>query len=271
MSEFEIHNRAKQELEEIINDLFFDKIDFKLDEKVKALSTKIDEKSNGITKNIGDVIQASKSSKELVEELKDESERRDVELIKKVEENSESLKAINVYISKNNEEVVSIHNKLSEIQDKNLGDILKSAIRIIENQKFNSENLLLRLDGIIVLQGESLEKIKLDNSENLKLVETILTELRSSILAIINENDQNQNNNLHDLDKSISDFIFLGKQNNENLVDKLDEKFQSIEEVKIANNETLKSVLNKNNSLFISVLIINVLIMALLLLNYFFK
>jgi hypothetical protein len=283
MSQFDINNNAKQELEAIINDLFFDKIDSKLNEKVQTISNRIDEKSRGINSKIEGVSTSFQKSMENVEEFMCESKNRDGELLKKVEENSESFKAIDLHIIKNNEEVASIQNKLSQIQDENLAEILTSAIRIINDQKLNSESLLLKLDDIVFTQGENIDKITFDNVGNRKIFENIITELEFNIVGFINENEKNQNNNLHILDKSISNFLNLEKENNENLIEKLDSKFNTIEELKLYvmedidnkieilkndNEKTLKLVLWKSNTLFISVLIINLFIIVLMVLYY---
>lgn len=178
MSQTDINNNAKQELQDIINDLFISNLESKLDEKNKFLVEMIDKKSKGITSNINTVSDHLKL-------FNTNCEERDEELLKKVEDNSESSKATNEHILKNNEEIASIQNKLTEIQNKSLADILTSAIRIIDDQKLNSENLLSKLDGIIISQRESIEKNKFDNVTNQNNFKILLNKINIAFISLL--------------------------------------------------------------------------------------
>jgi len=287
MSQIEINNNAKEELEAIISDLFINKIDAKLNEKISTLSVKIDDKSIDITKKIGDVsMNINKKIEDDIEakleDLKSESE----DLLKITGENNNTLNVlhsnIDEYSVKNNEGIESIQIKLSEIQNEYLADILSNALKIIENQKTDSEDFLLKLDSVIKLQTENIIS---DSSDNRELVKKTQADLQSNIVTLFNENGLNQKKNIQDLAIRISDFVDLENENNLNLHKQLDTKFQTAEQLNSAltrdfdeklkslktdNEKQFSQVINKNNTGFKVLIISNILILVLLLLNYFF-
>ena len=266
MSQSEINKEAKEELKAIIDELFIPKIDSKLSERVNMLSEKIEEKSYKISKSI------ENNKRGIVQKIEDDIEPNLEDLISESKDQNDELLKVN-------KGVESIQVKLSEIQNENLAEILSNVVKIIKKQKADSENLLLKVDSALKLQAENIIS---DNSGNRELVKKRLAELQSDVVALINDSGSNQKKNIQDLDKNISVFVDLEKENNLNLHKQLDIKFQSVEQLNSvlvkdfdekltslkAESETQFSKLsNKNNTVFKSLLITNIVIIVILILT----
>ena len=73
MNQVEIQDETKKELEDIINELFFAKIDSKLNEMVGELSTEIYDRSNRITSKIDTVSRSIDENKvEIIEKIEED-------------------------------------------------------------------------------------------------------------------------------------------------------------------------------------------------------
>lgn len=276
MRQLDIHENAKQELEDIINDLFIAKVDWKINEKISELSTKIEDRSNGMSSKIDTVSRSIIAIKEEItdiiegdigdrlEGLKAESETQNRELRRTTSENFELLQ-----------------NKLSEIQNKDLAEILSKAIIVLENQKKYSEDFVLELDGAIKSHTQNIVS---NHSENRELLEKSQFALQSEVLDLINGNGSNQKKDLQILGRSISDFVELENQNKSNLQKQLELEFQKLERLKsdlirdfeektellkIENEKQVSEVVRKSSKGFISLLILNLLILGFLLLKHF--
>ena len=262
-----INSEAIEELEVIIDEIFVAKIDSKIDEKLNALSAENVKNSRGINASIRDVSTAFRKNADDIEEI--------IDGIKSASDTQYELKKIT------KEGFESIQNKLSEVQDEFLPEILSNATNILDNQKKHSEEFLIKLEGAIVSHTEN---ILANNLENRELFKRSQSELQSDISHIINDNGNNQTKNIRDLGESISDFVELENQNKLNLRKQLESEFQKLERqnsvlirdideklknLKVENEKQASEVINKSNFKFTGLLVINVLILILLLLNQF--
>jgi hypothetical protein len=276
MNQVAIQDETKKELEDIINELFFVKIEAKLNEMVGELSTEIYDRSNRITSKIDTVSRSIDGIKgEIIEKIEEDVEDK-LEGIKFESENhNRELKKIA------SDGFDSIQIRLSEIENENLADILSKAVNILENQKNYSEDFLLKLEGAIKSHTENILSNNLENRESFQKSQV---ELQSDIVALINDNGRNQKIKIQDLSKSISDFVELENQNKLNHQKQLEFEFQKVERrnsvlikgfeeklelLKIENEKQVSEVARKSNLGFLSLLVINVLILIFLLLNHF--
>lgn len=277
MNQVEIQDETKNELEDIINELFFVKIEAKLNEMVGELSTEIYDRSNRITSKIDTLSRSIDGIKgEIIEKIEEDVEDK-LEGIKSESENhNRELKKMA------SDGFDSIQIRLSEIKNENLAEILSKAVNILENQKNYSEDFLLKLEGAIKSHTENILSNNLENRESFQKSQV---ELQSDIVALINDNGRNQKIKIQDLGKSISDFVELENQNKSNHQKQLEFEFQKVERLnsvltrdfdeklkslKTDNEKQFSQVIYKNNTGFKVLIICNILILVLLLLNYFF-
>ena len=277
MNQVEIQDETKKELEDIIHELFFAKIDSKLNEMVGELSTEISDRSNGVTSKIDTVSRGIDESKvEIIEKIEEDVEDK----LEGIKSESKAQKSELKKIASDG--FASIQNRLSEIENENLAEILSKAINIFENQKNYSEDFLLKLESAIKSQNKN---ILSSNSQNRELLEKSQIELQSDIIALINNNGSNQKKNFQDMNNTITDFVELENQSKSNLQKQLEFEFlklerlnsdlvrgfeEKTESLKSANEKQVTEVVSKSSKEFISVLVINFLILVFLVLNYFF-
>jgi len=269
MSQIEINNSAKSELEDIINELFLLKLESKLNENVVYFEKKTDNDRKAITRNIND--------------FKEEFQNKSKDLPNLIKKVSTEIKNQSDEVKQFTKDgLESIPYKISEINEKNSEKILSEVSKNFSEQKNNIEELYLILNDFLKFQTG---KIISNNSDNIELFQKSQAELKSEIVALIKGNECDQKKNIQDLDKSIADFIELGNQNNLNLQKQLDSKFASVEKMKSAlirdfddkfnvlkteNEQQVSQANNKSNISFKVLIIGNILILVLLLLNYFF-
>lgn len=262
MSQIEINNSAKSELENIINELFLLKLDSKLKDNIACFDKKTDSDRKAISRNINDF-------KEEFQNKSNELPR----LIKKVSSEIKTQSEENKQFT--NDGLDSIQIMLSEIQDIILNNILSEISKKFNKQEYDNEELNLKLNHVINSQTKEIISSHLDNQVVLK---NLHLELSSEIFELVKKNRLKEQKEFLDLKKSICDYVFSKNKNDLNLQNYLNNNFKKVEQlnyalsidveeklklIRIENQNQISKVLNKINIGFISLLFLNIFILIL--------